>query len=88
MTRARTATNRPWLVFFGTSTTIVQGHSENDAYVAFLDQLFPRRTRLAGYYVPPGRDEVRMRALTEADLGWIDDSGDTIFAAAARKALA
>jgi hypothetical protein len=88
MTRARTATKRPWLVFFGTSTTIVQGVSENDAYIAFLDQLFPTNGRTTGYYVPPGRDEVRLRALTDADLGWIDDSGDTTFAAAARKALA
>lgn len=76
----------PYLVFFGTSTVIVRGKSEIDAYMAFLDQLFPQRP--SGRLVPPGRDEVHMRVLTKADLEWIADAGDDRFTAAAKKALA
>lgn len=76
-----------WLVFFGTSTVIVRARDENGAYLRFRQQHWPSGNRTAGYVIPPERDEVHVRRLTEKDLGWINDSGDERFARLARQAL-
>lgn len=78
--------NRPWLVFYGTSTGIVHAETEDEAFEKFLKALdpldrFQHHSADYGGLVPPTRDEVRIRRPTESDRGWIEGSGDARFLA-------
>lgn len=79
--------DRPYFVFYGTRTAIVQAQSEAQAYRRFVEQFSPEGER-GGRLLPPTRAEVRIRRPVEADRGWIADSGDKRFLAALPKARA
>lgn len=68
----------PFLVFWGTLTTIVRATDEADAYACFIAAHFPNHQR-HGRIVPPRLNEVKIRRPRESDRGWIEDSGDPAF---------
>lgn len=72
--------NTPWLVLFGTRTAIVRAGSEDAAFVAFRAAFSPDGGKM-GRIIPPVRNECTIRRPTEADRGWIEDSGNAEFMA-------
>ena len=71
-------TERPFLIFYGTSTALVFAASESKAFVAFIEQAFPshqthgKDSRHWGHYARPVRDEVNIRPRRADDAGGIE----------------
>lgn len=78
---------RPWLVFYGTLTALIEDATDaDDAFTRFLGQQFPQRGSWAGRITPPVREEVRVRPLEPSDADWVHQIADERFLRALRDA--
>lgn len=66
---------KPWCVFYGTRVALVFAPTKKQAFVAFIEKMFPHHDAKnhGGHYARPTADEVNIRPLRKSDEGWIDE---------------
>lgn len=73
--------SRPWVCFYGTRTALVWATNETVAYQRLVESITPERNG-GRRFIPPARNEVRIRTLRASDRKWIEQDGDKRWLAA------